>query len=562
VTRRSGVEHRRDKKEAGTVESSVGPGNSAAGQELRPQLFTRQATGLRKEAGAFDIFVYNTNNQNVGLGVAFLVLGIGSYMGGNLPLSAILASMLVLPLYFVYTQLAADMPRSGGDYVWVSRIFGRRIGPLVGFTLAWSWIILAFTAIGAPAAFFAQLGIAGWMRSLGAATGSDTFTQFGNWISGRWGTFVVGTLLLAFFTWLLIRGIQAYLRVQNVAFFFAIAGVILGIGVALTVSPQTFASHFNQYTSDLGSTVPNAYESVSAAAPDSGGSAITATFFAMTWTLYMVLFGATSCYIGGEVRRPARTQRIGMFGSLVLTGASIALLLAVISHAMGRDFLAGLSSAGGGKLGLAFVPTYNELLTVAAGPGNLFWVIVLGFTFLFWTYVWMPINFFTATRLMLALSLDGYLPTPLSKVHNRYASPYVAILVAALLGELSMILYIIGVLSVITLLWGGVVMFAVTGVAAILYPFRMRETWSASGGRTIGGIPTISIWGALLVAAMVVVLYILWADPVVGIGSSTLQKALNIGLPVSGVLIFLLIYLIQRARGVDVRLSATEIPPE
>jgi basic amino acid/polyamine antiporter, APA family len=229
---------------------------------------------------------------------------------------------------------------------------------------------------------------------------------------------------------------------------------------------------------------------------------------------------------------------------------------------MGRDFLAGLSSAGGGKLGLAFVPTYNELLTVAAGPGNLFWVIVLGFTFLFWTYVWMPINFFTATRLMLALSLDGYLPTPLSKVHNRYASPYVAILVAALLGELSMILYIIGVLSVITLLWGGVVMFAVTGVAAILYPFRMRETWSASGGRTIGGIPTISIWGALLVAAMVVVLYILWADPVVGIGSSTLQKALNIGLPVSGVLIFLLIYLIQRARGVDVRLSATEIPPE
>jgi hypothetical protein len=61
---------------------------------------------------------------------------------------------------------------------------------------------------------------------------------------------------------------------------------------------------------------------------------------------------------------------------------------------------------------------------------------------------------------------------------------------------------------------------------------------------------------------MVVVLYILWADPVVGIGSSTLQKALNIGLPVSGVLIFLLIYLVQRARGVDVRLSATEIPPE
>jgi APA family basic amino acid/polyamine antiporter len=494
--------------------------------------------------------------------VVFLVLALGAYAGGNFPLSAILASLIVVPIYFVYSQLAADMPRSGGDYVWVSRIFGPRAGPPIGFMLAWSWTILAYTAIGVPAAFFAQLGVAPLMRSLGVATGSSGFTSFGNWISGKWGIFVVGTILLAAFTWLLIRGIRAYMRIQNIAFFLAMAGVIVGILVAIVTSRSTFAAHFNSYAHQLGSTNPNPFQFVLKAAPAASGSVAKSTYYAMLWTLYMVLFGATSCYIAGEVRQPARTQRIGMFGSLILTGLAITVLLAVLGHVMGNTFLEGLSSVQADKIGLSFLPAYNELLIIAASPTSVLWAIVLGFTFLFWTYVWMPINFFTATRLMLALSLDGYLPKALSKVHDRYATPYVAILVAFVLGEVSLILYLANILSVITLLWGGVVMFAVTGVAAMVYPSTMRETWGASGGRRIGGVPTIAIWGALLVGAMLIVLHILWFDPTVGIGSSLLQKSLNIGLPISGIVLFFIVSAVQRTRGVDVRLSSAEIPPE
>ena len=104
--------------------------------------------------------------------MAFLGLGIGAYAGGLLPLSALLATVLVIPLYMVYSRMSADMARSGGDYVWTSRIFGPGFGPPIGFMVAWTWIILAFTAIGAPAAFFAQLGVAGWMRSMAVATGT------------------------------------------------------------------------------------------------------------------------------------------------------------------------------------------------------------------------------------------------------------------------------------------------------------------------------------------------------------------------------------------------------
>jgi amino acid transporter len=154
------------------------------------------------------------------------------------------------------------------------------------------------------------------------------------------------------------------------------------------------------------------------------------------------------------------------------------------------------------------------------------------------------------------------LPSSLSKVHERYATPYIGIIVAFVVGELSLILFVIGVLSVITLLWAGVVMFAIMGVAAMLYPSRMKDVWAGNGGKTLAGIPTIRIWGALLVPAMLVVLYILWNDPNVGIGHSAKQMWLNIGLPISGLVIYAAIWAYRKSRGVDLRLAAAEIPPE
>lgn len=537
------------------VDSSTTPGPT-------PTVFVRNATGLRKEAGALDVFVYNTNNQNIGLGVAFLGLAIGSYAGGLLPLSAVLASILVVPLYMVYGQLSADMPRSGGDYVWTSRIFGQRFGPPIGFVLAWTWIVLAITAIGAPAAFFSQLGVSGWMRAMGAATGSPTFGAIGDWVSSQTGTIVVGVVLLAAFTLVMIRGVKTYMKIQNWAFAFAMAGILLQIVASLLSSVGTFPALFDAYVVRAGG-VPHAYDLVvaNATAQGAAGGTASATMYAMVWTVYMVLFGATSAYIGGEVRRARSSQRIGMLGSLILTGGAIAILLTLLISRIGDTFLNGLSATDPATLGLAFLPNYNELLTIGAGA-NVFWAVALGFLFLFWTYVWMPINFFTATRLMLALSLDGYLPASLSKVHAKYATPYVGILVAGVVGAVSMVLYVVGILSVITLLWAGVLMFAVVGVAAVLYPSRMPDVWAGNGGKRIAGIPTIRVWGFLLVPAMLFVLFLLWNDPVIGIGHAPLQMALNLGLPVTGLILYAVIWAIRKRAGIDLRLASAEIPPE
>src|SRR5919201_2323906 len=123
-----------------------------------PEVFARKATGLRREASARDVFIYNTNNQNIGLGVTFMVLLIPAfYVGGTMVSATILAGLLSLPMAGVYAYFAAAMPRSGGDYVYISRT----LHPFLGFLSSWNWVVWLVKSTGIPAAYLAQYALSG-----------------------------------------------------------------------------------------------------------------------------------------------------------------------------------------------------------------------------------------------------------------------------------------------------------------------------------------------------------------------------------------------------------------
>lgn len=523
------------------------------------KIYTRDATGLRKEAGPFDIFIYNVNNQNIALGVIFLFGGLASYPGGSFALTVLIATILVIPIYVVYSRLSADMPRSGGDYIWVSRILGRKAGPLLGFTVAATWIMSAFVSIGAPMAFMTQFGIAPFLRELASATGSHALAHVGDWVYGSTGTLIVGALFLIAFTIVMLVGVRTYMTLQRYAFFLSCIGLVIGLLCLVFTAHHSFAASFDAYVKSLGG-VDGAFAlAEKAGAPTANHPfSSTATYYASIWSLYMVLFGATSCYIGGEVRQPARTQRLGMFGSLVFTAIGLVLLIMTLLNIGGEAFFMGLGSA---KLGLAYAPTYNELVYAFFAP-SIVGALVMGVTFFFWTYVWMPINFFTATRLLLALSLDGYLPRSLSKVNSRFGTPHVAIILCGLFGLLSLYLFVDNIISTVTLVFACAVMFAITGFSAILYPFTMRRTWESSGAGRFLGIPVISLWGAAQFVFSLIVLDIFWADPVAGIRLSTSNMIINIGAPILAVIIAAVVIVIRRSGGTDLSLATAEIPVE
>src|SRR6266516_3316435 len=112
-------------------------------------LFVRHATGLVRELNAFDAF-------NLVFSAVLIPVGITQVMGftpqfwphANMLASFAIATPLVLCFGLVYLYFTTLMPRSGGDYVWVSRTLHPFLGFLVNFSLTFvflTWVAFNFT---------------------------------------------------------------------------------------------------------------------------------------------------------------------------------------------------------------------------------------------------------------------------------------------------------------------------------------------------------------------------------------------------------------------------------
>ena len=99
-----------------------------------------------------------------------------------------LALLIVLPTSLAFSMLAAAMPRSGGDYVYVSRI----LGPRLGMTSSWTNTIWWFIYGGVPSAFFARYGLGPLFRNVGLLSGNSSLVDIGSWFVTPTGTIITG----------------------------------------------------------------------------------------------------------------------------------------------------------------------------------------------------------------------------------------------------------------------------------------------------------------------------------------------------------------------------------
>ena len=88
------------------------------------------------------------------------------------------------------------------------------------------------------------------------------------------------------------------------------------------------------------------------------------------------------------------------------------------------------------------------------------------------------------------------IPSALGEVDERTHSPRNAIILCTLAGELSIIALInIPQASLLGALMAQIIAYIIVGIARIIFPYRMRDVWQASGGRTIAGILSIALAG-------------------------------------------------------------------
>src|SRR5580692_736993 len=104
------------------------------------QLFLRNSTGLVREASAFDAMIFNAVfSAPVGAALAWGVFfALSAFPGADLVTATLISLVINIPIVIMMSLMASSMPRTGGDYVWVSRILSPPLATVSNFAAAFS----------------------------------------------------------------------------------------------------------------------------------------------------------------------------------------------------------------------------------------------------------------------------------------------------------------------------------------------------------------------------------------------------------------------------------------
>src|SRR4029077_15382934 len=153
----------------------------------KPEVFTRRASGLVRVMSPYSAFAYNILTMGLIFPWTYLWAP-GALPGGHLVWGSILAMILEIPIALAYVWLSTALPRSGGDYVFQSRVFGGG----VGFSLVMSGFLILIPQWGALSGWLlSYLGFASLFLGLGGTTGSPSLTAVGVWFTTPWGIVIV-----------------------------------------------------------------------------------------------------------------------------------------------------------------------------------------------------------------------------------------------------------------------------------------------------------------------------------------------------------------------------------
>jgi amino acid transporter len=218
------------------VASSPGAGGS--------QLFVRQSTGLVREASAVDATIFNAVfSAPVGATLAFgLFWALSAFPQADFVTVTLLTLVINVPVIVMMSLLASSMPRTGGDYVWVSRILAPPLATISNFGAALS------AMIGATfwARYFAVLALGPVLTSLGAMLDIQVLTDWGtNFQTDKVWTFAGGFSMVALMTIVLIAGTKTTFRWQNTFWIIASVGTFLAFLVLAFGSAADFETNFN-----------------------------------------------------------------------------------------------------------------------------------------------------------------------------------------------------------------------------------------------------------------------------------------------------------------------------
>ncbi len=543
--------------------------------ESGASLFVRQATGLVRSWSVLDAFIYATFSINL-ITLGLYIFSQMYFLEGGLMPTLIISGAFILAEVVVYASLIAIMPRSGGDYIWQSRVLGGGIGFVLAVTGWWFILWLWVPLYGDMLRHIILTPLLGILGARPAAL------WFGQTSFGLFLTTVIVCLVAAFY---IALGMKWYARIQRICFFIGMAGLLVVFGFLLFGSPQAFQQGLATQGQALFGAQADVYQATLAAGEEAGaiaplnGGGLSAIFLAMPFIVFFNLWPNWGATLYGEVRGATDFKKnlLGMAGALVITTVLAAIFFLLINRTLTWDFY---MKANGAWWNYAWgyvdsppplpIWPYPALLAMFMSTSRVVQFLVILAMGLWW-FGWSGTVFLSSTRAIFAAAFDRLLPEGVAKVDARTRTPLVALLLMVIPGIIISALFAWDVFGFRSFTLDSTLVIAVTylgsTIAAILLPYRKPDLYNASpvAKYRILGIPLITFMGVIFGGFLAFLLYEWLVDPqqLYGIGFRNTPSILYM------LAMYLLAFLIywgfkayRKKQGIDIDQVHKEIPVE
>ncbi len=380
-----------------------------------------------------------------------------------------------------YAELAAMWPDVGGEYVYLKRIFG----PLPAFLTGWVSLIVGFSAPVATSSLLLVQYLNRFMHIAidpsGGATGA---------LDGVWAQKSIAAGIVVFFGAIHIIGVKRGGYFQN---FLTVLKLLI---ISSIIVFGLFALDWS-----AGHRLSASYPAAESAGAPVIGLALLIIMFAYSgWN------GAS--YIAGEMRDPEKTMpRALLLGTIITTGLYLLINVVFLMSADGPELM-GKDEVGAVATQAIFGPGVSGLFTIGIA------VILLSA---------ISVQTMVGPRVYFAMAKDGLIFNSLSRVHPRFETPHLSILIQMILS----VFYVFSGSAMTLVIYMGFALnvFPVLTVIGLMY-MRRRAPELARPYKT-PLYPVVPLVYVLLTTAMMIAALMNWTmTSLVAIG------VLALGIPV------------------------------
>ena len=530
------------------------------------RIFLRKASGLIRTAGLGDTFIYNLGVVSIGLGVgSMLYYGPAFYPQGNLIWGCVIAGIAMAMISFGFITWTITLPRSGGIYVFGSRILPPALALTMSLVEITAWLF--YCAIAAY--WMVILALAPMFAALNLLTGNETFLTISKTMLEPWATFLIGAAILLVSQVVLSYGMRFYLTLNKWVFILAMASTVFLIVVLAMSTREQFVANLNELIGpSLG--VPDAYNAIIASGKEKGwgeaGTDLWQTILMSNWPFLPLIGAAFSIAIGGEIKSVGKSQTVGMLGAVLVATVAWIITVWLAYKVFGFEFLGtavfNVLTANGGLTTptdpsvalLTGILTKSPLITVLTSLGLFLWM-----------WMWIPAMHTFGVRAVVAWAFDRVAPAPLATISEKYHTPIVAITATTVVNLIFMALFVFTpwFSKIVILIEAAVLAWSVVLGAGMFFPYLRPQIYEKSpiAGKTVFGLPIMTVGCFLGFIAAQFYFWTLFFDPNAA-GHDPTQVMIVAGVFVLGLAFYYIMKMIRRSQGIDVTLAFKEIPIE